>query len=54
MLFFELRETDDDEPFLLIYLHRNKGEEFDPARTSVFATLQECCSNGAIIKQTEE
>ena len=33
VLFFELREhAGDERPFLLIYLHRERGEEFAPER----------------------
>lgn len=39
VLFFELREQADAEPFLRIYLHRGKGEEFEPAREEAFQAL---------------
>ncbi len=54
VLLFELRESGDDEPFLLIYLHRDKGEEFDRARRDAFAALQERCSEGVHIEQTRQ
>lgn len=47
VLFFELRESADDKPFLLIYLHRAKDEEFDPAREQRFSELHRRCSGGA-------
>jgi hypothetical protein len=39
VLFFELREAAGAEPFLLVYLHRAKGEDFAPAREERFAGL---------------
>lgn len=42
VLFFELREEEDGaeaEPFLLVYLHRGKGEGFGAAREAAFAEL---------------
>jgi hypothetical protein len=30
VLFFELREREASPPFALIYVHREKGEEFAP------------------------
>jgi hypothetical protein len=39
VLFFELRESADVAPFLFIYLHREKDEEFDPERERLFAEL---------------
>jgi hypothetical protein len=37
VLFFELREHPTDErPFLLVYLHRERGEEFAPEREQRF------------------
>ncbi|CAG0970597.1 hypothetical protein MYXO_01277 [Myxococcaceae bacterium] len=46
VLFFELRETPDAEPFLLIYLHREKGEEFDPELERRFAELHADLAEG--------
>lgn len=39
VLYFELREAADAEPFLLVYLHRGKGEDFAPAREDAFGRL---------------
>lgn len=47
VLFFELRESTDEEPFLLIYLHRAKGAEFEAEREAGFASLHGHCSRGA-------
>ena len=50
VLFFELRETLDAEPFLLVYLHRAKGEEFDSARESRFVELHAQLGRGEEIR----
>ena len=50
VLFFELRESSGDErPFLLIYLHRGKDEEFDAVREQTFQQLHDRCSGGATV-----
>jgi hypothetical protein len=36
VLFFELREREAGPPFAMIYLHREKGEEFAPEREQRF------------------
>jgi hypothetical protein len=36
VLFFALAEAAGEAPFLRIYLHREKGEEFEPAREARF------------------
>jgi hypothetical protein len=41
VLFFELREQASAAPFLRIYLHREKGEEFEPAREKRFLEVHE-------------
>ena len=46
VLFFELRETADQDPFLLIYLHRGKDEEFKSDREHRFLELHERCADG--------
>jgi hypothetical protein len=47
VLFFELREeAGGGEPFLWIYLHRGKGEEFDPVREGAFAALHRVFAEG--------
>ena len=47
MLFFELRERADAPPFLRIYVHREKGEEFDPQREGLFAAAHGELEKGA-------
>ncbi len=51
VLFFELRESPDAAPFLFIYLHREHGEEFDPEREALFATLHAELAEGCILEQ---
>lgn len=46
VLFFELRERADSAPFLLIYLHREKGAEFEPEREAAFQALHAELSEG--------
>jgi hypothetical protein len=46
VLFFELRETAASEPFLLVYLHRGKGEELSNRRESGFRALHERFAEG--------
>lgn len=49
VLFFELREHADAQPFLRIYVHREKGEEFDPQRESLFASAHVELAQGAAL-----
>jgi hypothetical protein len=46
VLFIELREQPGAEPFLLIYLHRKKGEEFGEERERRFAALHALLASG--------
>lgn len=46
VLFLELRERPEVEPFLFIYLHRKKGEEFGDERERRFAELHALLSAG--------
>lgn len=46
VLYFELREGAGEEPFLLVYLHRDKGEEFDQWREQRFAAVHERYADG--------
>lgn len=39
VLFFELRERESAPPFLFLYVHRERGAEFDPAREAAFTAL---------------
>ena len=50
VLFFELRQSPNDDPFLLIYLHRGKGQEFEPDREEIFERLHGRCSQGALVE----
>lgn len=47
VLFFELGEGADAAPFLLVYVHRGKDEEFDDARLSRFTALHATLAGGA-------
>jgi hypothetical protein len=49
VLFFELREAAEAEPFLRVYLHRGKGEDFAVGREEGFAALQERFAEGAAL-----
>ena len=46
VLFFELRENASADPFLLIYLYRDKGAEFEPAREKLFLELHSSMMRG--------
>jgi hypothetical protein len=50
VLFFELRESAESPPFLRIYLHREKGEEFDPQRERRFAEVHEQLRDGTALE----
>jgi len=50
VLFFELRQRPDEDPFLLIYLHRAKGQEFESNREELFERLHGRCSQGALVE----
>ncbi|MBZ0114746.1 MAG: hypothetical protein K8J08_19950 [Thermoanaerobaculia bacterium] len=47
VLFLELREKLDAEPFLLLYLHRAKGEDFEEERLVLFEKLHALYGAGA-------
>ena len=49
VLFFELRESSDATPFLFIYLHREKGEAFEPDREKRFQELHAALADGCEI-----
>jgi hypothetical protein len=53
VLFFELRERPDFAPFLWIYLHRERGEEFAAEREARFAALHRELSSGVELAETE-
>jgi hypothetical protein len=52
VLFFELRERGEDPPFLRIYVHREKGEEFGPQREELFAAAHGELAGGAALAAT--
>jgi len=51
VLFFELRESAESSPFLRIYLHRAKEEDFAPAREALFAAAHAELSAGHSLQQ---
>jgi len=53
VLYFELREATDARPFLLIYLYREKGAEFDERRATRFADLHRELCDGVVVGQRE-
>jgi len=53
VLFFELRESDSANPFLSIYLHREKGAEFEPERERAFAAAHAELSAGVALASEE-
>lgn len=53
VLYFELREDAGAEPFLRIYLHREKGEEFAPEREALFAGLHRAWGAGVTLDAPE-
>lgn len=46
VLYFELREEAGAEPFLRVYLHREKGEELGTEREARFAAIHERFADG--------
>lgn len=50
VLFFTLHEAADAAPFLRIYLHREKGAEFEPDREARFAAAHGALRDGAPIE----
>lgn len=46
VLFFELAEELNGQPFVSIYLHRGKGEDFGPQRLMCFETLHQQLAEG--------
>ncbi len=47
VLFFELGEVAEAEPFLRIYVHREKGAEFEPEREKDFLEAHAALAAGA-------
>jgi len=53
VLFFELREAADAEPFLRIYLFRGQGEAFDPVLVERFAAAHAELRDGVALAHGE-
>ena len=53
VLFFELRESELVAPFCSIYLHREKGAEFEPDRVAQFAAMHAELAEGCVLDQEE-
>ena len=53
VLYFELRENAEANPFLFIYLYRDKGAEFDPAHEKRFLEAHEAMSQGLSLAQAD-
>lgn len=49
VLFFTLAEGPGEAPFLRIYLHREKGEEFEPAREARFREAHGALREGVAV-----
>lgn len=54
VLFFELRERADAPPFLFLYVHRERGAEFDANREAAFAALHADLSEGVALSIEED
>lgn len=52
VLFFELRSGAEEKPFLRIYVHREKGEEFEPERRERFAQLHAELASGQRVAES--
>jgi len=50
VLYCELRETAQADPFLLVYLHRARGEDFGEARERAFAELHAAFAAGRALR----
>jgi hypothetical protein len=53
VLFFELREQADAEPFLRIYVYRDPSAEFEPERERRFAAAHASLADGAALAAKE-
>jgi len=51
VLFFELRERAGAKPFAFIYLHREKGEAFEPEREKAFLEAHEQLAEGVTLRE---
>ena len=54
VLFFELRESEEAEPFLRIFLYRKAGEEFGEERERLFGELHDELAVGVAVVAGEE
>ena len=54
VLFFELRERESSPPFAFIYLHREKGEEFEPDREQRFLAAHAELGSGRALEMEED
>lgn len=54
VLFLEFASSSTDEPFLSVYVHRGKGEDFDGARLEAFAAAHAVLSEGRAIGAARE
>jgi len=52
VLFFELRESEHQAPFLRIYVHREKGVDFEPEREACFAEAHAELADGRLLSPT--
>jgi hypothetical protein len=50
VLYFALREEAGARPFLLIYVHRAKGADFEPEREAAFASVHARLAGGAAVQ----
>jgi hypothetical protein len=53
VLFFELRSSDEAEPFLFIYLHREKNMPFEEDRMRLFARLHAELGDGVRLERRD-
>jgi hypothetical protein len=54
VLFFELREGESGPPFAFIYVHREKGEEFEPDREQRFLAAHAELDAGRALEMEED
>jgi hypothetical protein len=54
VLYVEMRESAQADPFLLVYLHRGKGEDFGAERERLFAELHAAFAAGRALPAATE
>lgn len=54
VIYFELRSEPADAPFLWIYLHRERGAEFEPEREKRFAEVFPALAGGVRLEASGE